>query len=76
MILTKEYMILLAIASIIAWPFGYLGFDALPGANKMPLPYWVFLFSTIVVLVVILLTTLYHTLKTIRTSPVEALKYE
>jgi putative ABC transport system permease protein len=75
-LLTKEYMVLLVIASIIAWPFGYLEFVDLPGANKMPLPYWLFLFSTVVVFIVILLTSFYHTMKTISTSPVEALKYE
>ncbi len=75
-LLTKEYMVLLAVASVIAWPFGYLEFVDLPGADKMPLPYWLFLFSTVVVFAVILLTSLYHTMKTIRTSPIEALKYE
>jgi len=76
MLLTKEYIILLVIASVIGWPFGYLAYNALPGSNKMPLPYWIFTFSTVVVLFVVLLTSMYHTLKTIRTSPVEALKYE
>jgi putative ABC transport system permease protein len=76
MLLTKEYFNLLLIASLISWPCGYLAFWHFPGNYKMQMPLWLFVFATGLIIVIALVTSLYHTLKAAYTNPVEALRYE
>ena len=75
-LLTKEYVVLLILASLISWPFGYYAFERFPGNYKVTLPYWVFLFATGMIVVISVSTSLYHTLKAAYTNPVDALRYE
>ena len=75
-LLTKEYFLLLLIASIISWPIGYLGLKQLPANYRMETPYWIFAAATAIILVISLITSLYHTVKAANTNPVEALRYE
>ena len=74
--LTKEYVVLLILASFISWPCGYYAFAKFPGNYKVELPFWVFFFATGLIVVISLATSLYHTLKAAYTNPVEALRYE
>lgn len=74
--LTKEYMLLVIVASVISWPCGYIAFTYLPGNYKTPMPYYLFILSTCLIIVISILTSLYHTLKAAYTNPVDALRYE
>ena len=74
--LTKEYLILLVYASFISWPCSYFAYIYLPGNYKVPMPYWVLLFATVIIIIISLATSAYYTLKAAYTNPVEALRYE
>jgi putative ABC transport system permease protein len=76
MLLTREYFVLLVIASLISWPFGYISYVYMPGNYKMDFPFWLFGFATGIILVIALATSFYHTLKAAYKNPVDALRYE
>ncbi len=76
LMLTKEYLMLLLIASLIVWSCSYYLYRFMPGANKYGLKLWEYILSSAIVLVIILLTSSYQTLKAARRNPVEALRYE
>lgn len=76
LLLTKEYVVLLLIASLISWPFGYIAWQYLPANYKMDTPYWLFPFATGLVMIIALASSFYHTMKAASTSPVKALRYE
>lgn len=74
--LSSEFIWLIAIAIIIAWPLGYSVYTYLPGAHKYQIHIWEFLLATSIILSVAVMTISYHLLKSIRTNPLEILKYE
>lgn len=75
-LLTKEYLNFILIASVISWPFGYIAFLYIPANYKVPFPYWLLGFATIAIIIISLLTSLYYTVKAARTNPVDVLRYE
>ena len=75
-ILIKEYLVLLVIATIIIWPCAFYLYDLMPGGNKCGLKLWEFIVSSGIVLIIILVTSTYQTLKAANRNPVEALRYE
>jgi putative ABC transport system permease protein len=75
-LLTKEYFLLVIIASLVSWPCGYWAFSMIPGNYKMAVPYWLFGFATGLIVVIALAMSFYHTLKAARGNPVQTLRYE
>ncbi|MBN2347600.1 MAG: ABC transporter permease [Bacteroidales bacterium] len=76
LILTKEYLGLVVIATLIVWPCAYYLYQFMPGANRYGLKLWEYITSSGIVLIIILITSGYQTLKAARRNPVEALRYE
>jgi len=75
-LLSREYLVLLAFSSLIAWPLSLVLNHALPGTYKCPLPIWPFFFSSGTVLIIILILASYQTFRASHTNPVDALRYE
>ena len=75
-LLNKEYYWLLIFAVAIASPCAWYAYISMPSANKLPAQPWIFVCSVLMLLVVILLTTSYETLKAATRNPVDALRYE
>ena len=77
-LITKEYLLLIAIAAFIAWPVAYLILNSWLRnfAYKIKIGWDVFLLSGLIVIVIALLTVSYQSLKTARANPVDSLKYE
>jgi putative ABC transport system permease protein len=74
--LSLEYLVLVTIASVIAWPSAYVLFSKLPGTYKHPFQIWPYFLATAAVTIIIFFTALYHTLKAANSNPVDALRYE
>jgi len=77
-LLSGEFVKWVVIANLIAWPAAYLALHTWLKnyAYRIKLEWWVFLLSGILALMIALLTVSYQALKTARTDPVEALRYE
>ena len=75
-ILSREYYIMWLISVVIAIPAALWGYNKMPGANKLPPQSWIFVLGAGIILVIIFLTTSYHTTKAAMKNPVEALRYE
>jgi putative ABC transport system permease protein len=71
-----EYMALVIYASALAWPAAYFLTSKLPGTYKHPFVLWPYFLATAAVMVIIFLTSLYHTLKAANSNPITALRYE
>ncbi len=76
LILNREYMVLILLSLIIAYPGLYFIYQYLPGAYKLPLQPVIFAISTLIVIITALLTTVIHTYRAANRNPVEALRYE
>ncbi len=74
--LGREYLALIILASLIAWPLSYLLFSELPGTYKCPFAIWPYILATAIVVAIVFVTALYHTIKAAYSNPVEALRYE
>lgn len=78
LILSKEFLILLAIANVISWPVIYLimngWLDNFTSRIAIGVP--VFLVAALLVMLVAVVAVGYKTLTTARTNPVKALRYE
>ncbi|MFA0963314.1 ABC transporter permease [Roseivirga sp. BDSF3-8] len=77
-LITKDYLIMVIISSLIAWPIAYYGISNWLDdyAFRIQIGWLLFFMPTIVVLVVVLLTISFQTLKTSSANPVKYLKYE
>jgi len=75
-LLSREYFILLFFALLIAFPASWWAYEQIPGANKWHVQPWIFLIGAGVIVIIILMTTSYQTLKAATRNPVEALRYE
>jgi putative ABC transport system permease protein len=74
--LSSDFIKLLLISIIFAWPAAYYAYIALPGANKYPIQIWEFVIATLLILFVALATISYQIIKAVRVNPVEILKEE
>jgi ABC-type antimicrobial peptide transport system permease subunit len=70
-----DFLKLLLISVIIAWPAAYYVYGELPG-NKYPLGIWEFVIATMITVVVALITISYQIIKALNVRPVEILKDE
>jgi putative ABC transport system permease protein len=78
LLLLKEFVKILAIANLIAWPIAYFVMNNFlrQFASGIDLQAWMFLLSSLLVFAAAAVTVGYHTIKTALTDPVEALRYE
>ena len=76
--LSKQFVKLVLVASLISWPIGYFALHK--WLQHFPyhidLKIWTFLFSTLLAFLVALLTMSFQSLKAERAKPVDSLKYE
>lgn len=75
-LLSREYFVLLFFALLIAFPASWWAYEQIPGANKWHVRSWVFMLGAGIIVIIILVTTSYQTLKAATRNPVEALRYE
>lgn len=74
--LSSEFLWLLLIANLLAWPASFFIYKQLPGAHKYPIQIWEFLLGSSIIMGIAVLTISYHIIKSARTNPVDILKYE
>lgn len=77
-LVSREFMILVTIANLIAWPAGYLLTSRLLRgyAYRTDVPFWIFLGAGALAYLIALLTISVQAVKAARTDPVQALRYE
>ena len=77
-LLAKEYLILIGLANIIAWPAAYYLMNKwLQGfAYRTTMTVWIFILSGLAALVIAFLAVSYQTIKAASANPVESLRYE
>jgi putative ABC transport system permease protein len=77
-LLTKEFLVLVGLASLLAWPIAYYTMSGWLDnfAYRIELSPLYFIASTGVALVITLITIAYQALKAARANPIEALRYE
>ncbi len=78
MMISKEFIILIALANIIAWPAAYYGMDKLLSyyAYRTGISIWVFFAAAGLALVTAFITVGLQTLKAARSNPVDSIRYE
>jgi putative ABC transport system permease protein len=76
--LSKEFLILVGIANVIAWPIAYMLMEKWIQSYSYhtKIQIWMFLGAGIVALIIALLTISYQSIKVASKNPVESLKYE
>jgi putative ABC transport system permease protein len=76
--LSKEYLILVTVGNLIAWPAAFLMMRSWLQnfAYRTSLAYWVFLAAAVLSIAVALLTVSYQSIRAARTNPVRSLRYE
>jgi putative ABC transport system permease protein len=77
-LLTREFVMLVAVANVIAWPVAFL---AMRGwlrdfSYRISLSVWVFLFAGLMTLLVALLTVSFQAVKAALSNPSDSLRYE
>ena len=77
-LLSKEFMLLILIANIIAWPLSYYFMNNWLSdfAYKIGISIWIFFGAGIAALLIALITVGTHAFKAATANPVEALRYE
>jgi len=76
--LSREYLLLVAVGNLIAWPAAYLIMRSWLRnfAYRTSIAPWVFLLAAVLSLAVSLMTVSYQSLRAARTNPVKSLRYE
>ena len=75
-LLNREHLILLLLASLIAWPAGYWMYRSFPAPYKFEMQLWIFILPTLMVLLIAVLTTFFFNVKAARTNAAESLRHE
>jgi len=77
-LLTREFMVLVLVANLIAWPLAYLALDRwLQGfAYRITIGWGVFVVSGVLTLLIAMTAAGYQAFRAARANPVEALRYE
>jgi putative ABC transport system permease protein len=77
-LISREFLILLTLANVIAWPVAYILMDKMLSnyAYRTSMSVWVFLLAGVLAYSIALITVSYQALKAARTDPVNALRYE
>jgi putative ABC transport system permease protein len=77
-LLSKDFLKLIVVANIIAWPLAYFGMNKWMEnfAYKSGIGLWVFLYTGILAVGIALATVSYQSIKAALLNPVDAIKYE
>jgi putative ABC transport system permease protein len=77
-LLSKEFIVLILISNVISWPLIYIAMDNwLQGFEyRTNINLFMFLLSTVLIVVIALATVSFQTVKSTRQNPVDSLKYE
>lgn len=75
-LLNKDYYLLIVYALVLAFPTAWLVYSNIPSANKLPAQPWVFVLGVFILLIIVLISTSYQSLKAATRNPVDALRYE
>ncbi len=77
-LVSKEFVILLALANAVAWPLSFIIMNRMLSAYayRTNIPLWLFLLSGVLAVTVALLTVSFQAFKAARTDPARALRYE
>jgi putative ABC transport system permease protein len=77
-ILTKEFILWVVIANIIAWPIGWLAMNKWlqDFAYRIDLTMWPFLLAGLSAIIIVLLTVCWQAVKAAAENPIENLRYE
>lgn len=77
-LLSKDFLKLIVISNILGLPLAYFLIKEWTQnfAYQAPISFWIFILAGAGLLLIALLTVLYHTLKAVRSNPVNAIKYE
>lgn len=77
-LLSKDFITLVILANAIALPVVYFGADQWLNnyAYRAPMGLWLFVLPVVIVLVIALITIIYHTVQSARRNPVQSLRYE
>jgi putative ABC transport system permease protein len=78
MLLSKEFLMLLAVANLIAWPLAFYIMKNMMRqyAYRVELTFWVFLSAGLLALIITSATVSFQAIRAARANPVDALKYE
>jgi ABC-type antimicrobial peptide transport system permease subunit len=78
LLLSKEFILLVIMANIIAWPVIYIVANKWLQnfAYRIPLEWWFFLITAAATMLITLLTVSYQTLRAALANPVDTLRYE
>ncbi len=78
LLLSKEFVKLVAIANLIAWPLAYFAMDTWLAdfAYRIEMGFGVFLLATAIALVIAILTVSYQAVRAAIANPVKSLRYE
>ena len=77
-LLSKEFVILVLVSSIIAWPIAYLVLNnwLQDFAYRINISFWSFLFAGFTALLIAILTVSYQSIKAALANPIDSIKYE
>jgi hypothetical protein len=77
-LISKEFVILLSLANVIAWPTAYMLMEKMLSnyAFRTSISVWIFLLAGAIAYSVALITVSYQALKAARTDPINTLRYE
>jgi ABC-type antimicrobial peptide transport system permease subunit len=77
-LMTREFIILILVANIIAWPVAYYAMSRWlrDFAYRIPVEWYVFIMAALITLIVAMATIGYQAIKAAQTNPVKTLKYE
>ena len=78
LIISKEILKLIVIASVIAWPIAYFVMNSWlqDFYYRVDISYIMFIIISILTIILSLLTVIYQTVKAARKNPVEILRHE
>ena len=77
-LISQEFIILLTLANVIAWPAAYMLMDKMLSnyAYRTSMSVWIFILAAVLAYSIALITVSYQAIKAARTDPVNALRYE
>jgi putative ABC transport system permease protein len=77
-LISKDFLVLLLIANVIAWPVAYYLMDKLLNnyAYRTSIALWVFVLSSVMAVFIALLTVCVKIVRVARSNPVDSLRYE
>ena len=74
--MSSEFLRMILISIVIAWPAAYIVYKLLPGASKYTLQIWEFVLATAIILVIAVGTISFQIVRALRVKPTEILKDE